>query len=145
VTSQDAALLDIRPAVAWLNDQQAGQYVGGQRHFIGENAARGPAIHYYLKAAPAGDVKITIADATGRTIRSIDGTKTQGINRVQWNLQPDPPPGQEGAGGRGGFGGGRGGGGGGVGPGTYVVTLDVGGKKLTKQVTVLQDIWLKDK
>ena len=37
----------------------------------------------------------------------------------------------------------RGGGGGQpVEPGTYVVTLEVGGKKITKSVTVLQDSWL---
>jgi photosystem II stability/assembly factor-like uncharacterized protein len=147
ILAEDAALLDVRPTIAWLNDQQAGQYVGGQQVFIGENAARGTAIHYHLNAVPSGDVKITIADATGRTIRWMDGTKHQGINRVLWNLQPGPAPSQDtgrGAGG-GGFGGGRGGVGLGVDPGTYIVTLDVAGKKLTKPVTVLQDSWLKER
>jgi photosystem II stability/assembly factor-like uncharacterized protein len=149
VTTQDAALLNVRPAVAWLNDQQAGQYVGGQTHFIGENAPRGAAISYYLKSAPAGDVRITISDSAGRAIRTLPGTKNAGLNRVMWNLAPGPPPGQEGGQGGGGQGGGgrggRGGGGGAVDPGTYLVTLDVGGKKLTTPVTVLQDVWLKER
>ena len=59
-------LFDIRPAVAWLTDRQRGQQTGGQKAFVGENPPRGAAISYYLKAAPRGDVKITIADATGR-------------------------------------------------------------------------------
>ena len=143
VLSQDAALFDIRPAVAWLNDQQHGQQVGGQKVFVGENAPRGAAISYYLKTAPPGDVKISIADVTGRVIRTIDGTKRAGINRVTWNLTPNPPPGAQGGGF--GFGGGRGGFAASVDPGTYVVTLEVAGKKLTKPVVVEQDRWLGER
>jgi hypothetical protein len=141
VRDADATLFDIRPAVAWLNDQQNNQQVGGQKVFIGENAPRGAAINYYLKAAASGDVKITVTDATGRVIRTLDGPKTAGINRVTWNLAPQP---QQGQGGFGGGGGGRGGGGA-VGEGTYVVTLDVGGKKYTKPLQVLQDRWLNER
>jgi hypothetical protein len=53
-----------------------------------------------------------------------------------WNLAPQPQQGQAG--------GGRGGGGT-VGEGTYVVTLDVGGKKYTKPMQVLQDRWLNER
>ena len=49
--SQDVALFDIRPAVAYLNDRQSGQQVGGQKVFVGENPPRGAAINYYLKSA----------------------------------------------------------------------------------------------
>jgi len=127
--------------VAYLPDQQGGQQIGGQKVFIGENPQRGAAISYYLKSAASGDVKITIADATGRVIRTLDGTKEAGINRVNWNLAPAPAAGQ--GGGRAG-GGGRGGGGG-VDPGTYIVTLTVNGKTMSKPVTVLQDIWLNER
>jgi hypothetical protein len=58
-----------------------------------------------------------------------------------WNLAPALPAAQQG---RGGGGGGRGGGGA-VEPGTYIVTLDVGGKKLTKPLQVLQDRWLSER
>jgi hypothetical protein len=143
VTAEDAHLFDIRSAVAYVNDQQHGQQVGGQRVFVGENAPRGAAINYHLKSAAGGDVKITIADATGKVIRNLDGTKTAGINRVMWNLAPNPPAGGPQFGGGGG--GGRGGGAPAVEAGIYVVTLSVGGKTLTKPVTVLQDRWLGEK
>jgi hypothetical protein len=140
--AEDVVLFDIRPVVAWLNDQQHGEHVGGQKVFIGENAPRGAAISYYLKSAPGGDAKITIADATGKVIRNLDATKTAGINRVMWNLAPNPPPGPPAAGAGGG---GRGGAPQAVEPGTYVVTLSVGGKTYTKPVSVLQDRWLGER
>jgi hypothetical protein len=142
----EVALFDVRPAVAWITDRQQGQYTGGQKYFAGGNPPRGAAISYYLKSAPGGNVTITIADSSGRTIRTIEGSKRPGINRVTWNLQPGPPPGQEGRGaGGGGGGGGRGGFGGGVDPGTYVVTLAIGDTRVSKSVTVLQDIWVREK
>jgi hypothetical protein len=146
VTNEEAHLFDVRPAIAYLNDQQRGQQVGGQKVFVGENAPRGTSISYYLKSAPNGDVKISIADATGKAIRTIDGTKQAGLNRVLWNLAPNPPPGR--AGGPGGAGGGGGFGRGGPPPveaGTYIVTLTVNGKSYTKPVTVLQDRWLQER
>jgi hypothetical protein len=113
--------------------------------FIGENALRGAMISYFLKTAATGDVKITIADVNNRTNRTLDGTRNQGINRVLWtNLAPAPPPDQAGQAGRGG-GGGRGGFGQPVAPGTYLVTLSANGKTMTKPITVLQDVWLREK
>jgi len=141
VQSADVHLFDIRPAVAYLNDQQRGQLVGGQKVFVGENAPRGTAIHYYLKSAPAGEVRITIADAAGKVIRSLEGTARAGINRVMWNLAPNPPPEDQGRGG----GGGRGALPPAVEAGTYMVTLTAGGKTFTKPVTVLQDRWLGER
>ncbi len=143
VRDADMALFDMRSAVAWLNDQQQGQQVGGQKVFVGENAPRGAAISYYLKAVPSGDVKITIADVTGRVIRNLDGPKRAGINRVIWNLAPNPPQGAQGRGF--GFGGGRGGGVAAVDPGTYMVTLEAAGKRLTKPLVVEQDRWLGER
>jgi photosystem II stability/assembly factor-like uncharacterized protein len=142
-TSQDAVLFDIRPAVAYVNDRQSGQQVGGQKVFVGENPARGASINYYLKNAASAEVKITVTDITGQTVRTIDGPKSAGISRVIWNLTAAPPPGQQGGGG---FGGGRGGGGGvAVSPGTYVVTMSIDGKTMSKQVQVLQDVWLRER
>lgn len=140
VGTEDAVLFDIRPAVAYLPDRQRGQQTGGQKAFAGENPARGAMISYYLKTPASGDVKITIADVTGRTIRTLDGTKERGINRVNWNLAPQPLGGR----GQGGFGGGRGGGAS-VDAGTYIVTLSVGGKTFTKPVSVLQDLWVTER
>ena len=97
----DAQLLDIRAATAWINDIQRAVLVEGAKNFRGQNPPRGTAISYWLKSAPAGAVRITITDITGREIRSLEGTKNAGLNRVPWDLAL--------AGGRGGRGG-RGGG-----------------------------------
>ena len=138
VRDSDVALFDIRPAIAYLNDQQHNEVVGGQKVFVGENGPRGAAISYYLKAAASGDVKITISDGS-RVVRTLEGTKNAGINRVWWNLTETPQPGQQA---------GRGGGRGGfaqVGPGVYEVTLEAGGKKITKPLEVLRDEWLSER
>ncbi len=147
VMTADAHLFDIRPATRWISDTQGSRGVGGAKHFRGANPPGGTAISYYLKAAASGDVKIQITDMNGAVIRDLPGTKEAGLNRVQWNLSPNPPPQPEGQEGRGGRGGGRGGRGGGpafvnpqaVDPGTYVVKLSVGGKELVKTVVVEPD------
>lgn len=142
VMSSNATLFDIRPAVAWLTDRKRMQQVTGQMVFSGENAPRGTFINYYLRNAASGDVRITITDAAGRVVRTLDGTGTAGINRVLWNLTRNPPQGAQGGGG-----GGRGGGfgGGTVDPGTYLVTLSVGGQTLSKTVEVLEDRWMEER
>ncbi|HJY28249.1 MAG TPA: hypothetical protein VJ306_09500, partial [Pyrinomonadaceae bacterium] len=53
----------------------------------GQNPQYGAAITYYLKSAPAGDVKIRIEDARGQRVRILNGTKNVGLNRVTWNLE----------------------------------------------------------
>ena len=147
VRDADAHLFDIRPAVMWLNDQQAGQQTGGQKYFAGENPDRGASIHYFLKSP--GEVKLAIADGTGKTIRTLTSQGKAGLNRVMWNLQQDPPPGRQGGAGEAagqGAGGGRGGGGGvPATPATYLVTLTAAGKTVTKPVTLLEDRWMGER
>jgi hypothetical protein len=55
----------------------------------GQNPPYGAAITYYLKSAPSGDVRIKIEDAKGQTIRTLNGTKNVGLNRVTWNLESE--------------------------------------------------------
>jgi hypothetical protein len=55
----------------------------------GRNPPEGALLHYLLKAVPEGDVKIAIQDASGRTVRTFDGTKEKGLNRVYWDLRYD--------------------------------------------------------
>jgi hypothetical protein len=172
VQGSAAHLFDVRPAVAWLNDRARQRSVTGQHNFTGENAQGGTAIQYYLNAAPTGEVVLTISNVEGTVLRTLNASREVGINRVQWNLQAFPQGeraamdeyqrGQAAAAARGGgagAGGGRGGGGGGGGrgggddgpqqsalsPGTYVVTLTVGGRSVSKPVTILQDVWMNQK
>jgi hypothetical protein len=53
----------------------------------GQNPQYGAAISYYLKSTPAGDVKVRIENAKGQTVRTLNGTKNVGLNRVTWNLE----------------------------------------------------------
>jgi photosystem II stability/assembly factor-like uncharacterized protein len=145
VLDTEAFLFDVRPGTQWLNDVRLGRYTGGQKLFRGNNPAPGTAVSYYLKSAPAGDVKITISDYSGKIIRNLVATKDVGINRVQWNLRGDPPPRPANL--PPGFGGGGGGGGFGglfnVGPvmepGSYSLKLSVNGKDYTTKVVVEAD------
>jgi photosystem II stability/assembly factor-like uncharacterized protein len=154
VTEADAFLFDVRPGTIWYNDTRLGRYTGGAKNYRGTNPALGTAISYYLKAAPQGDVKLTIADYTGKVVRTLTATKDVGLNRILWNLRGDPPPRPAGGGGFGGGGGGAGGGGGGGGgggfggvfnlglpleAGTYQVKLNVGGKDYTTKVVIEND------
>src|SRR4030095_9118560 len=104
-----------------------------------------------LKSVPSGDVKIRIEDSKGQTIRTLNGTKSVGLNRVNWNLEgeqtrevrmrtsPESPPeirvGPEGT--RAAFGTPR--------PsilyppGTYTVKLSVGGQDLSAPLVVKKD------
>jgi hypothetical protein len=56
----------------------------------GQNPPYGAPINYYLKSAPQADVKVTIQDATGRTVRELTGTKQAGLNRITWDLRFTP-------------------------------------------------------
>jgi photosystem II stability/assembly factor-like uncharacterized protein len=133
---QPVVLFDIRPAVAWLVDRQRGQQTGGQKVFAGENPPAGAIISYYLKSAATGRVRITIDDAAGRVIRTLDGSTGAGINRVLWDLTAQQ--GQRAAvagGGRGATP---------VQPGSYSVVLEAGDAKLTKPLIVLEDAWMRE-
>ncbi len=166
VASQDAYLFDVRPAVAYKNDYQASQQIGGQHVFVGENAPRGTAVSYYLKSG-ANSVQVSIADGSGRALCRTDGAKSAGIHKVQWSLVEPLVAGGGGGGGGGGRAAaaaagaapdptctvvatGRGGGGGGRGgaglqPGTYTATLTVDGRVIaSKPVVVLEDIWMNE-
>jgi len=100
----DVHLFDVRPGINWLTDLTLSRYTGGQKMYRGTNAPQGTAISYHLKAAPSGDVKLTVSDITGKVVRAITATKEVGLNRVQWNLRGDPPPRPAGFGGGGGAG-----------------------------------------
>ncbi|HVS80294.1 MAG TPA: hypothetical protein VHE60_01000 [Pyrinomonadaceae bacterium] len=55
----------------------------------GQNPPYGASINYYLKAAPKADPSIKIVDAEGKTVQTIRGSRSAGINRVWWNLRTE--------------------------------------------------------
>jgi photosystem II stability/assembly factor-like uncharacterized protein len=123
---------------------------------IGENPPYGAGINYFLKSAPTGNVTVTIQDSKGQTVRTLQGPRGAGLNRVYWDLRDAPskrvtyrtsplhaPEIRVGPDGIRESEGGFGGGGGGIAilqpPGTYTVKLSVGGRDYTQQLRVLKD------
>jgi len=56
----------------------------------GKNPPYGASMNYYVKSEPEEKVKITILNEKGEKIRTLEGTKEVGINRVWWDLQYEP-------------------------------------------------------
>src|SRR5262249_15158188 len=51
----------------------------------GQNPPYGAMISYYLKSSPSGEVRIRIEDSKGQVVRTINGTRNVGLNRVNWD------------------------------------------------------------
>jgi len=91
----DAELFDIRNAIRWNIWTRDGNQ--GQRTFSGENPPNGAIISYYLKAQPAGEVNIEIANAAGTVVRRFRRAPDDaGVNRMVWDLRYDAPGGAAG-------------------------------------------------
>ena len=60
----------------------------------GQNPPYGASINFWLRTAPAAAPEIAIADASGKTVRTLAGTRNVGLNRINWDLgnQPTTPP-----------------------------------------------------
>ena len=89
------------------------------------NEPNGLLIYYYLDKDAAAPVSVTVTDAGGRVVRTLQGPREAGLHRVASE-------------GTGGFGGGRGRQGRpAMAPGDYTVTLQVGAALLTRPAKVL--------
>jgi hypothetical protein len=56
----------------------------------GEDPPYGASINYWLSKAPEGDVKIRVENQKGETVKTLDGTKDVGVNRIHWDLEGEP-------------------------------------------------------
>jgi len=118
-----------------------------QGAFAGENPKDGALVSYHLGRA-ASKVTVTITTPAGRPVRTLTGPISPGaIHRINWDLRHAPPPpsgqggGDEGGtseslprpphdiGDRGPF----------VAPGSYTVTIDADGEKMSRTVVVRPD------
>jgi photosystem II stability/assembly factor-like uncharacterized protein len=151
VASEPAHVFSIRPATIWQYWEDYSYR--GQDFFAGENPPDGAIIDYSL-GQDASAAKITITNAAGRLVRTLEGPGGSGaVHRIVWNLRHEPPP----SGGA--FGppsGGEDGGGPAttalpalprparpegpwVSPGTYTVTVQAGRARATRTVEVRGD------
>src|SRR4051812_27439876 len=151
VAAEPAHLYSMRPANIWQYWEDYSYR--GQDFYAGENPPDGALIDYSLGTAAPG-VKITIANAANRVVRTLSGPAEPGVvHRVLWNLRHEPPPSapafgaaansEEGGSGtatalpplprpakaEGPW----------VSPGTYTVTLEAGAARATRTVEVRGD------
>jgi photosystem II stability/assembly factor-like uncharacterized protein len=142
VLAQAAHLFPVEPATIY-NERGTQAWVPAE--YSAPNRESGAFIRYWLKndltAADGGDaaVRLTILDAQGNTVRSLEGTSRAGINQIIWDLRVAPAyEVEEGDGGGFNFAarlarGPR------VLPGKYSVRLDAAGATQTTEVEVLAD------
>jgi photosystem II stability/assembly factor-like uncharacterized protein len=64
-------------------------YASSDDPVAGQNPQYGAAINYFLKTAPRNEPTIRVVDAEGKTVQTMRGTRTQGLNRVWWNLRTE--------------------------------------------------------
>ncbi len=102
----------------------------GDRLAVTPNEPNGLTFAYYLKNTAPDKVTLTVTDASGKTIRTLDGATKAGLNRV---VLPLVEFGQQ----FGGGGGGRGANAAPLPPGEYNVLLQVNGKQFTQTARVL--------
>lgn len=100
--------------------------------FRAPNHPAGVCLDYWIASYTGDDLKVTIEDANGVTVKKLSGTNAPGYNRVVWDLQPEewlrlhdqgeeailPLPFH-------------------VRPGEYKATLEMGDHKVSKTFTVL--------
>ena len=148
VAAADAHLF--RPRAGYRFRNIPGQASTSNDPTVGENPPYGASINYWLKAAPAGEVTVSIQQSDGRAVRTLRGTRNVGVNRIYWDLRNEPtkesrmrvkplhadwvevPPEGRGAPGLGRFS---------VlmPPGTYTVKLSVGGREYAQPLEVRKD------
>lgn len=137
--SREAHLFPVRPALRFTS--RFTRYGIGDKVFAGPNPSYGALITYYLKEKPDDKTtfKVEIFDQTGKLVQALNRpAKEKGLNRVAWNLRfggaevRQPPPEEETATGgppRGPQ----------ALPGSYIVRLTLGEKKIEERVEVRLD------
>ena len=155
--SEAGRLFPSQPSTMWA---QRGGWPFYGATYSAPNPPRGARLRYYLRDEVADrdvttgqrnrtedDFSLTIADAQGRHVRTLQAPRAAGINEIIWDWRYDRPydPANGGRGtGRSGGGGGRGRGGGVpqgpiVVPGTYTVSMGVGDEEYSSTVEIIAE------
>lgn len=88
VVASELRLFDMRPAKPRLFLPYGGLW--DNRMFTAPNGPMGAVINYWVGDWRREPVKVSITDSEGLTVRSLTGPARPGINRVVWDLQPEP-------------------------------------------------------
>jgi hypothetical protein len=77
------------PRLAYRFRNVPGQYNMTDDPTAGQNPEYGAAINYWLRSSAGAVPQISILDGAGKVVRTMQGTRTAGINRVHWDLRFD--------------------------------------------------------
>ncbi|SDB48633.1 Uncharacterized protein SAMN03097699_1640 [Flavobacteriaceae bacterium MAR_2010_188] len=88
ISEKTAHLFSLRPSYRFI-DQQSIKTDGPSLN-SGRNPDYGAEIHYYLKDSTDQKVEVQILNESNEIIRTIEGKKEAGINRVIWDLRYEP-------------------------------------------------------
>ncbi|MEK7239497.1 MAG: hypothetical protein AAB224_02850 [Gemmatimonadota bacterium] len=91
VVAKAAHLFKPRTAFQWGEKPFNGESVGN-RVFQVPSPTYGAEITYRLATANPGQVRIVIQDASGDTLRTLNGPGSAGINRMTWDFRGKAPP-----------------------------------------------------
>ncbi len=128
VLEADVHLFEIEPKTQYVYGGIGNYRLLGDGHLFSPNEPNAVSVNYYLKEMAAGGAKITVTDMSGNVLEEIKGGAEAGINTALWFMRARPAGGQAQR-----F---MGRGGAQVDPGEYLVTLEVGGRKLTTTAVV---------
>ena len=131
ILGEDIYLFSIEPKVQRRAGATGNYQLQGESHLTTPNEPDDVVIWYYLKDKVQDKVKITISDLSGKVLDEIEGKSQAGLNTAAWDMRPkrEGEPGVE----DGEWGSRRNSL---IEPGEYTVTLEAGGKKLTRKALI---------
>ncbi|MGB7294194.1 MAG: hypothetical protein WBC70_01265 [Candidatus Aminicenantales bacterium] len=131
ILGQDIHFFNIEPRVQRRSGAIGNYQLQGDSHLFTANESGDVVIRYHLRDRLEDMVKITVFDPSGKVVRDLQGEGEAGFHTVLWDMRPNGDK-REGRGdwewrfGRDNL----------VGPGEYDVTLEAGGKKLARTVSI---------
>jgi hypothetical protein len=82
---EPALLFDAKPSVIFRYHGSHGLSDG--KTFAAPNPPYGAPIYYYLRERPNVTARLTVVDALGNTVATLDMNQDPGLHRVVWNLK----------------------------------------------------------
>ncbi len=85
VRAEAAHLFEVKPATAY--EVRAGRGLAGGKNYAAPNPPYGATLWYSLRERAGAPVRVVIADAGGRALVELPGSREAGLHAVQWNLR----------------------------------------------------------
>jgi photosystem II stability/assembly factor-like uncharacterized protein len=80
-----AHLFEVKPATRF--EYHGSRGLNGGKNYAAPNPAYGATITYYLRERPETPVRLTIVDAVGNVVATLNAPQEAGLHRVVWNLR----------------------------------------------------------